>query len=77
MITKELERVGIPTVQISTMTPIALMVGSNRIIPGAGIVHPMGDANLSPDDEKRLRLGILEKALEALTQPIHEQTLFN
>ena len=51
MITKELERVGIPTAQITTMTPIAMMVGSNRVVPGGGIVHPVGNAELDLPEE--------------------------
>jgi glycine reductase complex component B subunit gamma len=48
------------------MIPVAEMVGSNRIVPGNGIVHPMGDAERSPDEERRIRRRILERALEAL-----------
>jgi glycine reductase len=66
VITKELERAGIPTAHISTMTPIAMMVGSNRVIPGGGIVHPAGNADLDPESEKALRRDMVKKALEAL-----------
>ena len=76
MITKELERNGLPTVQITTMTPIALMIGSNRIIPGAGIMHPVGNAELEPSEEKRLRRAIVQQALAALEAGIQEQQLF-
>ena len=76
MITKELERVGLPTVQISTMTPIAMMVGSNRVIPGAGIIHPVGNADLDPPEEKRLRRAIVEMALKAIQSDLEEPTLF-
>ncbi len=58
------------------MTPVALMVGSNRIIPGSGIVHPVGNADLDPKVEKALRRAIIEKALEALQTEIEEPTLF-
>jgi betaine reductase len=76
VITKELERSGFPTAQISTMTPIALMVGANRVIPGAGILHPVGNADLDPPEEKRLRRVIVQSALEALKKDIQEQELF-
>jgi glycine reductase len=76
VITKELERSGLPTAQISTMTPIALMIGSNRVISGAGILHPVGNAELDPPEEKRLRRIIVQKALEALKKDIQEQELF-
>jgi len=58
------------------MTPIALMVGSNRVIPGSGIVHPVGNVDLEPKAEKALRRTIVEKALEALQTELTEQKLF-
>lgn len=42
------------------------MVGSNRLVLGNGIVHVVGDANVSPQDEKQVRRKLVEKALEAL-----------
>jgi hypothetical protein len=42
------------------------MVGSNRILPGQKIVNPLGDADLPPDEEKRLRRSIVEQALRTL-----------
>lgn len=62
--------------QISTMTPIALMVGSNRVVPGSGIVHPVGNADLEHREEKRLRRSIIKGALEALQTEVEEPTLF-
>jgi glycine reductase len=51
------------------MTPVAEMVGSPRIVPGNGIVHPMGDAERTPEEERRIRRTLVEKALAALGQP--------
>ena len=42
------------------------MVGSNRTVLGNGIVHVVGDANISPEQEKELRRKLLEKALKTL-----------
>jgi betaine reductase len=72
----EIERAGIPTAQVTTMTPVALMMGSNRIILGNGIVHPLGDVELSPKAEKMLRRAIVENALEALQVELSEQKIF-
>jgi len=58
------------------MTPVALMVGSNRIIPGFGIVHPVGDADLEPKAEKALRMSIVKVALETLQTDLTEQKVF-
>lgn len=44
------------------------MVGTNRIIRGNGIVHPLGNPDLPPEEEKKLRERILRQALEALQQ---------
>ena len=52
------------------------MVGANRVIPGAGILHPVGNADLDPPEEKRLRRVIVQRALEALKKDIQEQELF-
>ena len=72
----ELERAGIPTAHISTITPVALMVGSNRVITGSGIVHPVGNIDLDAKAEKKLRRAIVERALEVLQIKLTEQKLF-
>jgi hypothetical protein len=50
------------------MTPVAEMVGSHRIVTGNGIVHPLGGAELTPEEERRVRRRILQQALESLSQ---------
>jgi hypothetical protein len=42
------------------------MVGSNRTVLGNGIVHVVGDASLSPEQEKETRRKLVQKALEML-----------
>ena len=51
------------------MTPVAKMVGANRILPSGGIVHPLGNGEATPGEERDLRRRILEAALTKLTQP--------
>ena len=47
--TREIERVaGIPVVQIATIVPIMLTVGTNRIVPGVAIPHRTGNPALVP-----------------------------
>jgi glycine reductase complex component B subunit gamma len=58
------------------MTPVAEMVGSHRIVTGNGIVHPLGSAESSPEEEKKLRRRILERALDALEKPADKPTIF-
>ena len=58
------------------MTPVAVMVGANRIVPAAGIIHPLGNADLSKEEEKALRRRIVEKALQALATEVVRPTVF-
>ena len=73
---KEVERAGIPVVHICTVVPISLTVGANRIVPAIAIPHPLGNPALDPAEEKALRRKIVEKALNALTVKVTEQTVF-
>lgn len=52
--------------QITSAMPIAKMVGSNRLVLGNGIVHVVGDAKLSAEQEKEVRRQLVQKALNAL-----------
>lgn len=58
------------------MTPVAVMVGANRIVPAAGIIHPLGNAELSAEEEKALRRRIVERALRALQTEVARPTVF-
>ena len=73
---KEIERAGIPVVHICTVTPISMTVGANRIVPAIAIPHPLGNPALAQEEEKKLRRGIVEKALEALTTEVDGQKVF-
>ena len=52
--------------QITSAMPIAKMVGSNRLVLGNGIVHVVGDAKLSAEQEKEVRRQLVQKALAKL-----------
>ena len=73
---KEIERAGIPVVHICTIVPISLTVGANRIVPAVAIPYPLGDPSLSPEDEYKLRYGLVRKALAALATEVDGQTVF-
>jgi glycine reductase len=73
---KEIERAGIPVVHMCTITPISLTVGANRIVPTVAIPYPIGNPDLSPEDEYELRKKLVDKALLALTTEITEQSIF-
>ena len=53
-------------VQVTSVLPVAKMVGSNRVVQGGGIVHVLGDPDLPPAEEKALRQKLLLQALETL-----------
>jgi len=74
--TKEIERVGIPTVHMCSIVPISLTVGANRIVPTIAIPYPMGNPELPLNKEKELRKDLLKKALTALQTKIEKQTIF-
>ena len=74
---KEIERARIPVVHIATIVPISLTVGANRIVPGVAIPHPLGNPDLSPQEEFALRRKLVERALRALTTEIVDQTVFD
>ncbi len=52
--------------QVTDMTPVAKDLGSNRIVQARGIVYPLGDAELTANEEKDLRRRIVQQALDAL-----------
>ncbi len=56
--------------QVTAVTPVAKMVGANRVVQGKGIVYPLGDAALGPEEEKDLRRSIVRQALEALKNEV-------
>lgn len=75
--TREIERVaGIPVAQIATIVPIMLTVGTNRIIPGIAIPHPVGNPEQGQDGDLATREEIVKRALRAITTEIDEQTIF-
>jgi len=75
--TREIERVAdIPVVQIATIVPIMLTVGTNRIVPGVAIPHPVGDPLNGPEADRKARRRLLTRAFEAMQTKIEEQTVF-
>ncbi len=73
---KEIERAGIPAVQICAIVPIALTVGANRVVRAVAIPHPTGDPGQERREEMAIRRKLLTIALKALTAKIEEQTVF-
>lgn len=64
---KEIERAGIPTVQICSMMQVATTIGSPRIVTGVSVLHPTGNPELDPGSEQTTRRAVVLAALRALT----------
>lgn len=65
-----------PVVQLCNLVPVAMTVGTNRIVPTISIPYPLGDPQTSNEEQYKLRYKIVRRALEALTEEITEQTVF-
>ena len=73
---KTFERAGFPVVQMCNLIPVAVTVGANRIVPTVSIPYPLGDPNLSEEEQWKLRHHRVGVALDSLTESINEQTVF-
>ena len=76
MIGKEIERVGIPVVQITAMTILGQQIGVNRIVAGRKVVHPCGDPDLTEEADREVRRNIVRTALKALQTEVKNPTIF-
>lgn len=73
---KEIEKSGITIVQMANLIPVAVTVGSNRIVPTISIPYPLGDPATPKEQQYKLRYHRVGVALDALTTDIKEQTVF-
>lgn len=73
---KEIERTGIPVAVLTAIPLIPLAVGSSRVVKGMRVEHVCGNPLLSPQDDKKLQVEIVETALKALQTPVTKPTLF-
>jgi glycine/betaine/sarcosine/D-proline reductase family selenoprotein B len=68
--------VGIPVAVLSALPPLALQAGANRVVQGVKIEHVCGDPALPPEQDRRLRRDLVERALAALATDVAGATLF-
>jgi glycine reductase len=66
--TKEIERAGIPIIDVTNLINIAEGIGSNRIFQGKSVLHVFGDPSLSPEGEFQYRENQVKKALHMLEE---------
>ena len=76
MISKELDRAGLPVALISAMYPVAEQVGASRIVKAVAIPHPCGDPSLPAELDAQLRREIIATALKALEAKVETSTVF-
>ncbi len=74
---KEIERAGFPIVQMANLIPVAKTVGANKIVPTISIPYPLGDPSTSKEEQWKLRYHRVGVALDALTEDIDDQTIFD
>jgi len=65
-----------PIVQLCNLIPVAVTVGTNKIVPTISIPYPMGDPATPKEEQYKLRYKIVRKGLEALTLNVEQQTVF-
>jgi glycine reductase len=70
---KEIERVGVPAVLITTLLPTAKLVGANRVVQGIAVTSPVGNPRVSNKEEKAIRKKMLESAFELLVSEMPDQ----
>ncbi len=75
--TKEIERLGIPTAQISAIYEFAMTTGANRVVRGCRIEHVCGDPELGAEKDYAFGMRIVRTALAALQTAVDGPTLFD
>ena len=73
---KEIERYGIPIVQMATITTISESVGANRIIPTIAIPYPVGNPELGDKEDAHARDELVERAIRGLATEVASPTIF-
>jgi betaine reductase len=76
VISKELDRAGLPVSMITAMYPVAEQVGASRIVKAVAIPHPCGDPSLPAELDAQLRREIVATALKALEAKVESSTVF-
>ena len=65
-----------PVVQLANLVPVAKTTGANRIVPGFAIPYPLGNPEMTEEEQHKMRYHRVEVALDTLTTSVEEQTVF-
>jgi glycine reductase len=76
VISKEIERAGIPVALITAMVMVGKQTKSGRVIAGVKIAYPCGNPSLNPESDFALRKEIVKCALGALQTDVSSPTEF-
>jgi glycine reductase complex component B subunit gamma len=63
-------------VLITCLPNVATQVGAYRIMTGNKFHYPVGNPELSPEDEVKWRARVLSAALKVLQTPVESPTVF-
>jgi hypothetical protein len=63
-------------VVVTCLSNVATQVGVGRILGGSKFHYPVGQPELSPEEELRWRVSLLDKGLAALETPVKEPKVF-
>ena len=53
-----------------------MTTGANRMVPGHAIPYPLGNPEMTEDEQYKMRYHRVEVAMQSLTLEIDEQTVF-
>lgn len=68
--TKEIERAGIPIVQVTNLIKIAEGIGPNKIFQGNAVLHVFGDPKLPKHNEIDYRKNLTKQVLDMFSEEL-------
>ena len=76
MITREIEKEGIPVAHITALSKVSKRAGANRIVKGNALSNPCGAPALPAEGDLAFRRRVVERALVALQTDVDGPTIF-
>jgi glycine reductase len=73
---KEIERAGFPITTMCNLLNVAKSMGNNRLVHTVSVPYPLGNPQLSKEEEWKLRYHRVGVALDALTKDVEGYTVF-
>jgi glycine reductase len=73
---KEIERAGFTITTMCNLLNVAKSMGNNRLVQTVSVPYPLGNPQLSKEEEWKLRYHRVGVALDALTKDVEGYTVF-